>query len=701
MDNALVEAVAASLVREFLSRKGLKKTISTMDRELPRSALSINNRNELRNVLHLHSLYKQNKAKENPLKTLLEIITNYFLEHRATSRSSGPSSALAAPQSKSSASHPPDLLDEDHGNASALDESKTQASRYDAENPLDKIPPPKKHQHRSDKCHTGTTQSSTLPCAWDKKFKDSGEDLKAAVISEELKSTGKEKSRPRAGLIARGMMAGPVASSPEDPQKRRISKRSTSISSPAQPRGEEHEEHDLSVPSPDLQDSKASPTKSHLELASRTVPSSHTSSPSEKPRNNPKDPEDFLSKLLSERERAKAEERKSLASSGADSSEKSLKVSVPHRHSGAGREKKERSLRKTESRLSGHRKSPTSTGCKEDQTKEALELVDVEDEETTGEVNKTPDLSTLCLLQIASKAIDISLAKELKNLLFGSSLCCFSEEWKIQSFTFNNIPQLKYGIVQKKGGPCGVLAAVQACVLQQLIFADTNRNKDTRCLQPSEALRTKCLSLALADILWRAGGHEKALVALPSGRQQFTPTGKYKADGILETLILHSATRYEDLIVFLQQNIHQFEIGPHGCILLTVSVILSRSINLVRNDFDVLTTRLIGSHGYCTQVGCYLKTPKFPIWLVCSESHFSVLFCLEKDLLSDWKTGRRFDLYYYDGLANQDEEIRLTVDTTQVCPENKENDLTPPLEHCIRTKWQGAVIDWNGTEPIL
>ncbi|KFV60328.1 Protein FAM188B, partial [Tyto alba] len=380
---------------------------------------------------------------------------------------------------------------------------------------------------------------------------------------------------------------------------------------------------------------------------------------------------------------------------------------------------------------------------------------DVEDEETTGEVNKNTDLSTLYMLQVVSKAIDISLAKELKNLLFGSSLCCFSEEWKIQSFTFNNIPQLKYGIVQKKGGPCGVLAAVQACVLQQLIFADSNRNKGTRCLQPSEVHRTKCLTMAIADILWRAGGNEKAIIALPSGRQQFTPIGKYKADGILETLILHSARRYEDLIVFLQQNIHQFEIGPCGCILLTVSVILSRSISLVRNDFDVLTNRLIGSHGYCTQelvnllltgkavsnvfnneieldsgngnitilkgitsrsdigllslfehydvcqVGCYLKTPKYPIWLVCSESHFSVLFCLEKDLLGDWKTERRFDLYYYDGLANQEEEIRLTVDTTQMCAEEKENDLTPPLEHCIRTKWQGAVIDWNGTEPIL
>ncbi|NWS23670.1 MINY4 hydrolase, partial [Polioptila caerulea] len=226
MDNAFVQEVAASL--------GLKKTITTMDRELPRSALSINNRNELRNVLHLHSLYKQNKAKENPLKTLLEIITNYFLEHRGTSRSTGSSSALSTPQSKSSASHPPDLPDEDPGNASALEESRTQASRYDVENPLDKIPPPRKHQHRSDKCHTGTTHSSNFPCAWDKKFKDSREDLKAAPISEELKSTGKEKSKPRAGLIARGMMAGPVASLAEDPQKRRLSKRSTNSSSTAQ-----------------------------------------------------------------------------------------------------------------------------------------------------------------------------------------------------------------------------------------------------------------------------------------------------------------------------------------------------------------------------------------------------------------------------------------------------------------------------------
>uniref|UniRef100_A0A8D0L277 Ubiquitin carboxyl-terminal hydrolase MINDY n=1 Tax=Sphenodon punctatus TaxID=8508 RepID=A0A8D0L277_SPHPU len=455
MDNFYVEEVAASLVREFLNKKGLKKTSAEMDQEFPRTALSINNRNELRKTLHLQSLYKQNKAKESPLKTIIEIMTRYFMEYfgsiNCVKRESTPSSATAVLQTKSS--HPMGLEssllkkdiseEETHGSATVSDVYNTEAYRY------------------------------------------------SPIIH----------------------------------------------------------------------------------------------------------------------------------------------------------------------------------------------------------------YSTACIC---------SPIPEIKTVLFGSGLCCFSDEWKMQSFTFNDMPPLKYGIVQKKGGPCGVLAAVQACVLQHLIFGDSNRNGETRCLHPSEAHRTKCLALAIATILWRAGSHKEAVVALPSGREHFTPAGKYKADGILET----------------------FEIGPYGCILLTFSVILSRSIDHMRNDFDVSTSRLIGAHGYCTQelvnllltgkaasnvfndvieldsgngnitilkgissrsdigllslfehydvcqVGCYLKTP----------NHFSVLFCLRKDLLGDWRTERRFDLYYYDGLANQQEEIRLTVDTTQSYIEDREDGLIPPIEHCIRTK---------------
>ncbi|TRY95207.1 hypothetical protein DNTS_010018, partial [Danionella cerebrum] len=56
-----VEEVSASLVREYLSRKGLKKTIACMDEELPRTQFSINNRSDLRTILHLEGLYKKNK----------------------------------------------------------------------------------------------------------------------------------------------------------------------------------------------------------------------------------------------------------------------------------------------------------------------------------------------------------------------------------------------------------------------------------------------------------------------------------------------------------------------------------------------------------------------------------------------------------------------------------------------------------------
>ncbi|EMP29428.1 hypothetical protein UY3_13471 [Chelonia mydas] len=626
--------------------------------------------------------------------------------------------------------------DEDmHGRTTVSDASKTEVYRYDIDVPRDKVIPSKRHQHKREKSKTVVEPNSGSSSEGDKKLKNSRDDLKITETSEEMKTTMREKQKSRSSLIVRGMMAGPTASSQEDLVKRRLLKRSSGINSTMQFKGEDHQKKSSEMPTSDFQEIKGTSTESmsylsshnasalkvDMEFSSKISSNSYTSSVSEKLRHMPKDTADPLAKLLSERERTKVEERKPMASFDIDTSEKTIKLNVLHRHSETGREKRERSPKNNENRLSGRRKTPSSISNKSDQMKDVLELVDFDDEATIGEVSRIPELSTLYTLEIVSKAIDISLAKEIKNLLFGSSLCCFSEEWKIQNFTFNSIPQLKYGIVQKKGGPCGVLAAVQACVLQQLLFGDSNRNSDVRS----------------------------------SGRQQFTPAGKYKADGIFETLILHSITKYEDLTIFLQQNIYQFETGPFGCILLTLSVIFTRSIDLVRNDFDVLTNQLIGTHGYCTQelvnllltgkavsnvfndvieldsgngnitvlkgitnrsdigllslfehydvcqVGCYLKTPRYPIWVVCSESHFSVLFCLRKDLLGDWKTERRFDLYYYDGLANQEEEIRLTVDTVQPYTEDKENDLIPPLEHCIRTKWQGAVIDWNGTEPIL
>ena len=63
------------------------------------------------------------------------------------------------------------------------------------------------------------------------------------------------------------------------------------------------------------------------------------------------------------------------------------------------------------------------------------------------------------------------------------------------------------------------------------------------------------------------------------------------------------------------------------------------------------------------------------------------------------------DLFYYDQLSRiQDKIIKLTIDCSTNTSNNavsNDEHLVSPIEHCLRTKWRDANIDWNGSEPIL
>ncbi|KAI8515422.1 hypothetical protein Bbelb_062350 [Branchiostoma belcheri] len=371
-----------------------------------------------------------------------------------------------------------------------------------------------------------------------------------------------------------------------------------------------------------------------------------------------------------------------------------------------------------------------------------IEMGDVDDlEDDFGDLALSAPAPSIKPLADA-QPITAETATELKTLLFGSASEQFNAEWRNQSLSFCDTEGLRFGIVQNKGGPCGALAAIQACMLKRLLFGEA-RDKTAnphRLLSPDSRLRSECLALGLADLLWRAGRKKLAVVAMPSGRKQFQAGARYRQDNLTETLMLNRVDSQEDLEAFIKQNVSLFETNPYATILVLYSAILSRTIDHVISDMDEPTTKFIGAHGYCTQemvnlfltgkavsnvfndtveldsgggetmilrgvgtrseigllslfehygscqVGTYMKTPRFPIWVVCSESHFSVLFCLRKELVNDWKYERRFDLYYYDGLARQDEQIRLTVDNLHPYEPPGEGELVPPLEHCIRTK---------------
>ncbi|XP_076860474.1 putative ubiquitin carboxyl-terminal hydrolase MINDY-4 isoform X2 [Brachyhypopomus gauderio] len=690
------EEVSASLVREYLSRKGLRKTIACLDEELPRTNFSINNRSDLRRVLHLEILYKRNKSEEQPLKSMLEMMVKERmrkcgdaktrdLEDRLTFSAEQESLIPDSPSANDTTCvrRHRDVADVHRINLSGSESGFTaQLKASPAKEP--------RSPKTSSSVLLSETERSACPSS-----------SQGGVSPSVRVGLGVDRSQDGQGTrsrrLRRDILSGPVTASTQETSRGRCARKppgsySLLAKSECDSDGVTRLSQSVSV------------DVGHTESA-RTVPSE-------------REDDTFLS---------------SSQNTVIDGLGGLHRVASPRRTSAC---------------------CPRVGGLQG-----ALMVLDDVDDEDLRSLSTLPIRNTQPQLGVSKRPMDQQTATALKMLIFGSPTSCFSAEWKQQSFTFSGTPGLRYGIVQKKGGPCGVLAAVQAAVLQKLLFEGGSRGSEAEQLQVSDAVRTRCLTDALTEILWRAGDGKKATVAINSGRRLFTPMGHYRSEGILELITCVEVESFTELRQQLDDHITQFESGPFGCILLFLSAVLSRTIEGTRGDMDTPTSSLIGAHGYCTQelvslllvgqavsnvfddemkldssngnftllrgvsersnvgllslfehynickVGSHLKTPRFPIWVVCSESHFTTLFSLCEDLTSSrWKP-RPFDLFYYDGLANQLEPIRLTVylDSAVLATDSRDmnSDLIPPLELCIRTRWPDAVVSWNETEPIL
>ncbi|XP_041791689.1 probable ubiquitin carboxyl-terminal hydrolase MINDY-4 isoform X2 [Chelmon rostratus] len=707
-----VEEVSSSLVREYLSRKGLKRTIACMDEEHPRTAASINNRSHLRQTLNMEDLYRKNKVQNSPLKTLLEIIVKHHIKglknDKMTCNESDP--LESAPIVSSIANCPavaPTIMNgtKTEDSAAAFVISKHVKTRSDIEGIGPSQPIRTSLLAETDRMSSHDQRGIWVCDSEDQKgqpLAPSLQDKESFIRREPEKKPFLMEStqRSRTNRIIRGMMAGPIASTAQEPHKKRQTRR-------------------LEVPQPLLR----------------------------------KEEENRQSKdglLMADLHQKGLESRPTEISSVECVGGRWELRRAPERL------RRENSFEKMGQDRKNKVKSLTRPNAADLDVSEMV-LDDIDDDDDLRELSKVSFQRTMAKHSYASHPMDQHTATELKAVLLGSTLNCFNVEWRNQGFTFSETHDLRYGIVQKKGGPCGVLASIQAFVLKKLLFENIkSSNTGLQRLRPSNTTRRECLVLAAAEILWRAGEEKQATIAINSGRNHFIPAGHYKSEGVLEKITCFTVDNVKDLQSFLEQHIEQFETGALGCILLTISAVLSRSIEKVREDMDMPTTTLIGAHGYCTQelvnlllcgravsnvfdnemeldsgngsvtllkgikgqcdvgllslfehynickVGASLKTPCYPIWVVCSESHFSVLFGLQRELLTNQDIGLEFDLYFYDGLANQQEEIRLTVSvgkSAQSC--QGVTDLIPPLEHCIRTRWKDAFVNWNDTEPIL
>jgi hypothetical protein len=233
-------------------------------------------------------------------------------------------------------------------------------------------------------------------------------------------------------------------------------------------------------------------------------------------------------------------------------------------------------------------------------------------------------------------------------------------------------------------------------------------------------------------------------------------------------VVIHASPNEADTRALLMDHLDELtERKGNGLVLFVLSVLLSKGVAKIKSEMDQVEGvsggggKLIGDHNYCTQemvnlllcgqacsnvfngrqllegtseddpkavvlkgvparaavgflslfeayeymvVGSHLKCPKFNIWVVCSESHYSVLFTEPTHIeTAHLDEVRALDLYYYDGLASQDEVIRLSVDALALEEKlvAKHDDLIPPLNLVIQTKWPLATINWHDVEPLL
>ena len=333
-------------------------------------------------------------------------------------------------------------------------------------------------------------------------------------------------------------------------------------------------------------------------------------------------------------------------------------------------------------------------------------------------------------------------SNKMKNILFGSgsSNLRFTPSW-VQGFFFS--PYIPYGLFQNDGGPCGVIACVQGHLMKHLLFVTHSLQLSTQLI-PNSTSKFNCLFAALADIfITTARGRDRVLILLPQGPHSNTI---YPLDPF-SCLLYHLPNDWQLLFYFLLAKGEYFT-NPkgNGILLFLYSILFNYGLDEITARMDSPDNTLISRHGYCAQelinlmllgdpvsnvfdgnktfgetnlygiseqaeigfltlfeaydqliVGNSYKSPKLPIWVICSESHYSTAFSGDIDILQGEEP---FDLYYYDELAEQENIIRLSVYPGQY-KKLSGGTLEPPLELVLRTKWKNSLIDWNGANPIL
>ncbi|TYI28723.1 hypothetical protein ES332_A05G264200v1 [Gossypium tomentosum] len=305
------------------------------------------------------------------------------------------------------------------------------------------------------------------------------------------------------------------------------------------------------------------------------------------------------------------------------------------------------------------------------------------------------------------KAKEVNLGNELSDkeahqlfaMVFGTGVSKdILAQWSNQGIRFSPDPETSMGLVQHEGGPCGVLATIQAFVLKHLLFfpdelgkvvANMPQNLNSRRSKSqyvasnnfsafTEDAKARALVKSMSEMLFLCGNNKRAVIATLS----VISNGIEGSEGSSKDVKVLRVDRYTSptsAFKRLEAMIPIFQ-SRMGALLFLISALLSRGLDCVQADRDdpsqplvtapfghasqeivnlllcgqavpnvfdgrmdlgggmflkgistsveVGFLTLLESLNFC-KVGQNLKCPRWPIWVVGSESHYTVLFALD------------------------------------------------------------------------
>ena len=202
-------------------------------------------------------------------------------------------------------------------------------------------------------------------------------------------------------------------------------------------------------------------------------------------------------------------------------------------------------------------------------------------------------------LNTSESQITADEAKGIKHLLFKDGKGHLHDSW-MQGFFFDE--NIKYGIKQVQGGPCGILATVQAFFLKHLLYGAKMSLPYLSQRNMSNQVHI-CLILALADILINASNEGETTVTLVIPNGQVTRKQPIQPQQCQKITV--TTQNKQDVLVLTHSLLKQYascfvEPDSQGVVLLVYSIILTRGIENIRGDMDLASCTLINEHGYAS-----------------------------------------------------------------------------------------------------